>query len=114
RCSGPIQCTAGDNPMSPATTDNWHESNQRYLMARLSAVREVLTRHAARAQNIPEEETQDEATEQALHDATLSLLAPSSLDSLCAAFGLSPFECDVLLVCAGMELDSAFSHVCAA
>ena len=56
----------------------------------------------------------DEATEQALHDATRSLPAPSALDSLCAAFGLSPFECDVLLLCAGMELDSAFSQLCAA
>ena len=38
--------------MNAATTDNWHESNQRYLMARLSVVREALTRHAARAQDI--------------------------------------------------------------
>ena len=100
--------------MNAIATDNWHEANQRYLMARLSVVREVLTRHAARAQDIPEEEKPDEATEQALHDATLSLPAPSALDSLCAAFGLSPFECDVLLLCAGMELDSAFSQLCAA
>jgi hypothetical protein len=100
--------------MNTATTTNWHESNQRYPMARLSVVREVLTRHAARAQDMPEEEEPDEATDQALHDATLSLPAPSALDSLCAAFGLSTFECDVLLLCAGMELDSAFSQVCAA
>ena len=100
--------------MSATTTNNWHEANQRYLMARLSVVREALTRHAARAQDMPEEEKPDEATEQALHDATLSLPAPSALDSLCAAFGLSPFERDVLLLCAGMELDSAFSQLCAA
>ena len=49
-----------------------------------------------------------------LHEATRALPAPSALDSLCAAFGLSPFERDVLLLCAGMELDSAFAPLCAA
>jgi hypothetical protein len=99
--------------MSAATTSNWYEANQRYLMARLSVVREALTRHAARAQDIPEEEGQDEATEQALLEAARSLPAPSALDSLCAAFALSPFERDVLLLCAGMELDSTFLQLCA-
>lgn len=31
---------------------------------------------------------------------------PSALNELCAVFGLSPFERDVLLVCAGVELDA--------
>src|SRR5207302_1606437 len=39
---------------------------------------------------------------------------PSALETLCAAFRLSPFERDVLLLCAGMELDSGFSAQCAA
>jgi hypothetical protein len=100
--------------MSRATTDSWHESNQHYLMARLSVLRGVLTRHAARGQDFPAEEKQDEATEQALHEARLSLPAPSALDSLCAAFGLSEFECNILMLCAGLELDSDFSQACAA
>ena len=40
--------------------------------------------------------------------------APPALDTLCALFDLSPFERDVLLLCAGMELDSAFAGLCAA
>src|SRR5438105_2987973 len=40
--------------------------------------------------------------------------APSSLTKLCAAFDLSPFERDVLLLCAGMELDGSFVSLCAA
>ncbi len=41
-------------------------------------------------------------------------LAPAALDTLCAAFTLSPFERDVLLLCAGMELDAAFAVSCGA
>jgi ATPase family associated with various cellular activities (AAA)/Winged helix domain, variant len=100
--------------MNAATTTNWHESNQRYLMARLSVVRELLTRYSARTQDIPGAEIQDEATAPPGHDVMLSPSAATALDSLCAAFGLSPFECDVLLLCAGLELDSAFSQLCAA
>lgn len=36
------------------------------------------------------------------------------MDHLCEAFALSPFERDVLVLCAGMELDSAFASHCAA
>jgi AAA+ superfamily predicted ATPase len=36
-----------------------------------------------------------------------------ALDVLCAAFGLSAFERDVLLMCAGIELDSSFASLCA-
>ncbi|MDQ3254699.1 MAG: ATP-binding protein, partial [Acidobacteriota bacterium] len=35
--------------------------------------------------------------------------APAAIDTLCATFGLSPFERDVLLLCAGVELDANFS-----
>jgi hypothetical protein len=40
--------------------------------------------------------------------------SPPALETLCAAFGLSAFERDVLLACAGVELDSAFAACCAA
>ncbi len=39
---------------------------------------------------------------------------PLVLESLSAAFGLSPFERDVLLLCAGIELDARFPGLCAA
>src|SRR5947207_3024475 len=38
---------------------------------------------------------------------------PPALEMLCKLFGLSPFERAVLLMCAGMELDSKFAGVCA-
>jgi hypothetical protein len=103
--------------MSTTAGNNWHESNQRYLMAKLSVVRERLIRHAARGQDMlkeKDEEDEGKATEQLLYEAKSALPSPSALDFLCAAFGLSPFECDVLLLCAGMELDAAFPQLCGA
>jgi hypothetical protein len=35
------------------------------------------------------------------------------LDTLCAAFGLTPFERDLLLLCAGVDLDAAIPALCA-
>ena len=39
---------------------------------------------------------------------------PAALDALCASFGLSRFERDLLLLCAGIELDSTVAPLCAA
>jgi ATPase family associated with various cellular activities (AAA) len=39
--------------------------------------------------------------------------SPSALEMLCTRFGLSPFERDVLLLSAGVELDSTFAALCA-
>jgi ATPase family associated with various cellular activities (AAA)/Winged helix domain, variant len=38
---------------------------------------------------------------------------PPVLEALVAAFGLSPFERDVLLLCAGVELEARFGSLCA-
>jgi ATPase family associated with various cellular activities (AAA)/Winged helix domain, variant len=39
---------------------------------------------------------------------------PLVLEALVASFGLSPFERDVLLLCAGVELEAHFADLCAA
>lgn len=99
---------------SPAAQLNWAEANQRYLMARLAHVQAALARHAAQAgQSNAETRTHAEA-EAAWREAAEALPAPSALDHLCQAFGLSAFERDVLLLCAGIELDSGFAALCAA
>ena len=41
------------------------------------------------------------------------LPGPPALEVLWERFGLSPFERDILLLCAGMELDSSFAALCA-
>lgn len=95
---------------------NWHEANQRYLMARLSVVREALTRHANRNATKPATTGADATNEepnQLVEKATRDLPASAALDSLCSVFGLSAFERDLLLLCAGVELDSTFADLCA-
>ncbi len=100
--------------MNAGTHDSWLQANQRYLMAALAVVRCALDRHAARAQGNADVPAPDEATEEALREAAAALPAPSALEILCTAFHLSPFERDVLLLCAGVELDSNFGAHCAA
>jgi hypothetical protein len=116
--------------MLPST---WHEGNQRYLMAALAVVRTALERHAASSQDAPEPEERDkpwrwrwrlptrtdaleleegDGPTQELQEAAEAMPAPPALEALSAAFGLSPFERDLLLLCAGMELDSTFAALC--
>ena len=100
--------------MSDKEGNNWYEANQRYLMARLALVRAALEEHAAREREAagaaarPEESR--EAAEQALQEAASALPSAAALDHLCSAFGLSPFERDLLLMCAGVELDASFAR----
>src|SRR5262245_928821 len=96
-----------------ANADNWAEANQRYLMARLAVVREALRRHASRAQEAAAPAQSEPEIENNLREALETMPAPAALDTLCVTFGLSPFERDVLLLCAGMELDSSFPSLCA-
>jgi hypothetical protein len=94
-------------------TDNWYQANQRYLMSALAMVREMLERHTARIQNAPATCEPNDAP-RALPAAADAMPSPAALETLCAIFGLSPFERNVLLLCAGVELDSAFAARCAA
>lgn len=89
--------------MSAAAT--WLDANQRYLMAEVARVRHALDRAGGLAtvhQPPAEPPTADFADG-----------VPPALASLCAAFGLSPFERDVLLLCAGAELDGSVATLCA-
>ena len=93
---------------------NWQEANQRYLTAVLAVVRDALDRYARRAADGAESGEPDPAAQAALEAAAAAMPSSSALDVLCHSFGLSPFERDVLLMCAGVELDSGFAVVCAA
>lgn len=91
--------------ISPA---DWTSANQAYLTAALAEVRGSLERHVRG-------ETAGVPTDPAdrLHGAMPDMYAPPALGTLCAAFGLSPFERDILLLCAGVEMDSTFGALCA-
>jgi hypothetical protein len=73
---------------------SWTESNQQQLVAALAEVRELLEGRAS--------------------DAPLETSAgDSALATLCRTFALTRFERALLLLCAGIELDSAFAPLCA-
>src|SRR5262249_32100200 len=90
---------------------NWYEANQRYLMASLSVIREDLQRHVD-ARNDEAATAKREKAAQAVGEARSALPSSPALDSLCEVFGLSSFERDLLLLCAGVELDSGLASLC--
>jgi hypothetical protein len=100
--------------MSSSKTLDWPEANQRYLMAAVGLVRSALERHPRKSKDDANNSECDPAAEEALREAAKTLPAPSALERLCTAFELSPFERDLLLLCAGIELDSTFAACCAA
>jgi hypothetical protein len=84
---------------------DWIEANQQRLAIALAAVAEALNAKLppeARVESAPRAEVAA-TTEQRF-----------ALDAICTMFGLSPFARDVLLLCAGIELDSRFGTLCAA
>jgi len=108
--------------MRATGADNWLETNQRLLTAALAHVREALVRHANSAGADPKQVESRLASQREDPDPAGSTntgpeaTAPcgTALTNLCEIFSLSPFERDILLLCAGVELDSAFPAHCAA
>jgi hypothetical protein len=84
--------------------NRWHEDNQRALTAALARVRVALERHVAAAGG-------GEAAPEPVEDGAPK--CDSALDRLCRIFGLSPFERDTLLLCAGVELSAGWEALCA-
>jgi hypothetical protein len=91
----------------------WYEANQQYLTAALAEVRSAIERYARMGSGAHVAESRA-APSAELDAAAVAMPTPSALESLCGAFGLTPFERDVLLLCAGVELDSGFAAACAA
>jgi hypothetical protein len=84
--------------------ETWQEANQRYLVGSIDRVRRALERHVgvqvdrAAADHMPAQQP--------------AIEPGPAVERLNALFGLSPFERDVLLLCAGVELDSSFAALC--
>jgi hypothetical protein len=95
--------------MTVTVAQTWESENQANLAAALDAVKTCLRRHADRS--APATAEKDGAPDNATDQASTS---PAALQDLCAAFNLSAFERDVILLCAGIELDSTCAALCAA
>ena len=98
---------------SAAPGMDWLEANQRYLSAALAVVRSDLKSHAQRSENTQEADNQINEARQVMQKMKSVTSSPFPLDMLCTTFGLSLFERDILLLCAGMELDCTFPQACA-
>jgi Winged helix domain, variant len=92
------------------TTDQttWTDANQRYLAAGLARIHAALERQRARVDDVPAPATED--VEPYWPDDE----GVPALEALCRTFGLSSFERDTLLLCAGAELEATFAPLCAA
>ena len=97
-------------------SQNWTQANQRYLMAAVNLVGARLQHYSAQSVSSSKNDTAaadiDQA-QKALDDAASAMPSPSALETLCKIFNLTPFERDLLLLCAGVELDSSFVAICA-
>jgi len=100
--------------MSQVSATSWEEANQASLMSALSEVRATLAKFLARTGD-QTASGEDAAAPAAVPEPAGSATdPPAALDTLCGTFGLSPFERKILLMCAGVELDSNFASLCRA
>jgi hypothetical protein len=91
---------------------SWEEANQICLMAELAEVRALLDKFMARPETPMAAEAA--AARPIPGEIRASMPAPPALETLCATFGLTSFERKILLMCAGVELDSRFASLMAA
>ncbi len=93
-------------------TKTWPIANREYLTGEIARVRSYLQLHIQRLNPGGKFDLTESflVQEQAI---SWNLEQPSSLDELGDRFGLSAFERDILLLCAGMEMDGTWRTLCA-
>src|SRR5262245_34940712 len=96
-----------------STAASWSAANQRYLVASLGVLRARLQQHIARARGRPQNDSDLGIALHALQAARGAMPAPAALERISHVFRLSQFEQSLLLLCAAIELDAAFSALCA-
>lgn len=90
-------------------SQNWAIANQAHVIAAIDRIRLYLQQSIRQAQSDPPPSDLDRT----LEFPHWSLEHPSTVASLCDRLGLSTFERDILLLCAGMELDGTWGQLCA-
>jgi hypothetical protein len=87
--------------MIASAPDAWTDSNQRLMVAEFARLKALLaSRDTAEA-------------ERQIADCRAALTLPAAIDHLTDRFALTPFERDVLLLAAGVEMDAEFGALCA-
>lgn len=90
---------------------NWVEYNQRYLATARGEVRDYLERHVGHSQDNSQPIDLESVSSPTIEPNNTEPLP--ALEILTRSFGLSVFERAILLLCAGMELDSSLAGLCA-
>ncbi|WGJ89707.1 ATP-binding protein [Achromobacter mucicolens] len=90
--------------MNARAPTGWTEANQQLLAAEFTRLRTRLRKPGSRP---PRHGAQQLAQARAAMDGD------AAIDQLTAIFGLSAFERDLLLLCAGIEMDAVLADLCA-
>jgi AAA+ superfamily predicted ATPase len=85
--------------MNAPTATSWTDANQRLMVAEIARLKHRLGEG-------------DERTVSPVEQAPNAMPAPAAIDHLSHCFGLSAFERDVLLLCAGVEMDAQLATQC--
>jgi len=88
--------------MNAPLAQDWTIANQQLLVAEFARLKGVL-----------QPTTKKTAGAKAIAEARRALREESAIDWLSTAFGLSAFERDLLLLCAGAEMDADLARACA-
>ena len=80
---------------------DWLEANQRYLVEQFARLKARLA-------------GENNVVEAVIPDSYRRELPPCAIDVITEAFGLSSFERELLLLCAGVEMDAELAAQCAA
>ena len=86
------------------SSDQWLEENQKYLTKNLARLRQIIKNKSANFSGVS-------SSNQLAQDNQNN--SSYAVELLCTKFRLSPFERDILLLCAGLEFESDLSTLCA-
>ena len=99
--------------MAAPTHDRWYRENLESLHQALDRLRHILAAyigtHAEAQTEVPLEKKQTKRESKRTEPEASP--DPPALAQLCELFHLSPFERDLLLLCAGMEIDARFESL---
>src|SRR6187455_3036639 len=94
---------------------DWLSSNQRVLASEIARVRSLLVaQDGADTTRPPEPPQSTAAPSQGVTTGHKPGTRPPAFEALRAAFDLTTFERDLVLLCAGMELDASVAAACGA
>ncbi len=100
--------------MNAVRDPDWLQENQRWLTLALEALGQTLDRHRAARNDDAAPVDPPLEVQTVLDEVADSMSEPPALEVLCDTFGLTDFERNFVLLCAGVELDGKLARRCAA